>query len=400
MSASVRRRRDWRTMPTFSRPPRAARGRGAACRRCTRVLHVDADEDAPRRRVRDDGREERAAEVEVELEPERRELDARRSRRAGPRRSRRARRGRRPRSPRASSAPCTSSPSTSTVASFPSAFRPATVARARRRASAPRCTAPTAAARPPGARPGGAEREPDPRRALHFDSTRTAAAAISSSPPRESASAPMPRGSRSGCIGPCRRVVIMGAGGATSTTSTSSSARTRPCGSPPSRRRRSPGSTTACTRASLAGPLYPTGIPIRPEEELAEIVRAEDVDDGRALVLRPPARRRHAQGVARPRRRRRLHAARAGGDDARGVEAGRRGHRGPHGLRQEPDEPADRLGCSSPPACASALVRHPMPYGDLEAMRVQRFTTLEEIDAAHPDARGARGVRDPGLAWG
>jgi predicted GTPase len=31
-----------------------------------------------------------------------------------------------------------------------------------------------------------------------------------------------------------------------------------------------------------------------------------------------------------------------------------------------------------------ALVRHPMPYGDLEAMRVQRFATLEEIDASKP----------------
>jgi predicted GTPase len=31
-----------------------------------------------------------------------------------------------------------------------------------------------------------------------------------------------------------------------------------------------------------------------------------------------------------------------------------------------------------------ALVRHPMPYGDLEAMAVQRFTTLAEIDASHP----------------
>ncbi len=31
-----------------------------------------------------------------------------------------------------------------------------------------------------------------------------------------------------------------------------------------------------------------------------------------------------------------------------------------------------------------ALVRHPMPYGDLEAMRVQRFGTLEDIDAASP----------------
>src|SRR3990172_8823808 len=29
---------------------------------------------------------------------------------------------------------------------------------------------------------------------------------------------------------------------------------------------------------SLAGPLYPAGIPIRPEEELVEIVRTENVD--------------------------------------------------------------------------------------------------------------------------
>ena len=31
-----------------------------------------------------------------------------------------------------------------------------------------------------------------------------------------------------------------------------------------------------------------------------------------------------------------------------------------------------------------ALVRHPMPYGDLVAMRVQRFTTLADIDRSHP----------------
>ena len=31
-----------------------------------------------------------------------------------------------------------------------------------------------------------------------------------------------------------------------------------------------------------------------------------------------------------------------------------------------------------------ALVRHPMPYGDLEAMRVQRFASLADIDSAHP----------------
>jgi predicted GTPase len=31
-----------------------------------------------------------------------------------------------------------------------------------------------------------------------------------------------------------------------------------------------------------------------------------------------------------------------------------------------------------------ALARHPMPYGDLEAMRVQRFETLADIDASNP----------------
>jgi predicted GTPase len=31
-----------------------------------------------------------------------------------------------------------------------------------------------------------------------------------------------------------------------------------------------------------------------------------------------------------------------------------------------------------------ALVRHPMPYGDLEKMRVQRFATIEDIDLSHP----------------
>ena len=31
-----------------------------------------------------------------------------------------------------------------------------------------------------------------------------------------------------------------------------------------------------------------------------------------------------------------------------------------------------------------ALIRHPMPYGELERMRVQRFTSLDEIDASDP----------------
>ena len=33
------------------------------------------------------------------------------------------------------------------------------------------------------------------------------------------------------------------------------------------------------------------------------------------------------------------------------------------------------LGC--------AVIRHPMPYGDLEAQRVQRFATRADLDLAH-----------------
>jgi predicted GTPase len=47
-----------------------------------------------------------------------------------------------------------------------------------------------------------------------------------------------------------------------------------------------------------------------------------------------------------------------------------------------------------------ALVRHPMPYGDLERMRVQRFSTVAEIDAPTPPSRSARSTSDPSSsAW-
>jgi predicted GTPase len=42
-----------------------------------------------------------------------------------------------------------------------------------------------------------------------------------------------------------------------------------------------------------------------------------------------------------------------------------------------------------------ALVRHPMPYGDLEAMRVQRFATLEEIDTSHPTVEEREEYEEP-----
>jgi predicted GTPase len=42
-----------------------------------------------------------------------------------------------------------------------------------------------------------------------------------------------------------------------------------------------------------------------------------------------------------------------------------------------------------------ALVRHPMPYGDLEAMSVQRFATLEDIDASHPTVEEREEYEEP-----
>jgi predicted GTPase len=42
-----------------------------------------------------------------------------------------------------------------------------------------------------------------------------------------------------------------------------------------------------------------------------------------------------------------------------------------------------------------ALVRHPMPYGDLESMRVQRFATLEEIDASNPTVEEREEYEEP-----
>jgi predicted GTPase len=48
----------------------------------------------------------------------------------------------------------------------------------------------------------------------------------------------------------------------------------------------------------------------------------------------------------------------------------------------------------------AALVRHPMPYGDLEAMRLQHFASLADIDASNPRSRSGRSTRSPSArAW-
>lgn len=134
---------------------------------------------------------------------------------------------------------------------------------------------------------------------------------------------------------------------------------------------------------SLAGPLYPEGIPIRPEEDLGHIIRSEGVD----TVVLSYSDLRHEDVMHKASR------VLAAGADFTLL--------GPQATMLEASKPviavtAVRTGCGKSPTSRKigslllgsglhvGLVRHPMPYGDLEAMRVQRFTSLEEIDATHP----------------
>ena len=134
---------------------------------------------------------------------------------------------------------------------------------------------------------------------------------------------------------------------------------------------------------SLAGPLYPDGIPIRPEEDLVDIIRSEGID----TVVLSYSDLRHEDVMHKG------SLVLAAGADFTLL--------GPKATMLEASKPviavtAVRTGCGKSPTSRKigslfldsglrvGLVRHPMPYGDLEAMRVQRFTSLEEIDAAHP----------------
>lgn len=134
---------------------------------------------------------------------------------------------------------------------------------------------------------------------------------------------------------------------------------------------------------SLAGELYPDGIPIVPEAELRELIAREDVDE----VVLAYSDLSH-QAV--------MHKAStvlAAGADFKLL--------GPDATMLESTKPvvavcAVRTGSGKSQTSRRvgailveaglkvALVRHPMPYGDLERMRVQRFATRADIDASNP----------------
>jgi len=135
--------------------------------------------------------------------------------------------------------------------------------------------------------------------------------------------------------------------------------------------------------ASLAGRLYPNGIPIRPEAELHDLIAREHVDD----VVLAYSDLSHIDVMHK------ASMVLAAGADFRLI--------GPDATMLRSTKPvvavcAVRTGCGKSQTSRRvgqvlvdaglrvALVRHPMPYGDLEAMRVQRFASLADIDASHP----------------
>jgi len=131
----------------------------------------------------------------------------------------------------------------------------------------------------------------------------------------------------------------------------------------------------------LAGPGYPKGIPIVPESELKEMVRRESVD----LVVLSYSDLPHSEVMHK--------ASIALAAGASFMLAG------PKATMIRSTKPvvsicAVRTGAGKSPLTKFisrylrehgkrvAIVRHPMPYGDLMAQVVQRFARMEDLDAA------------------
>ena len=131
--------------------------------------------------------------------------------------------------------------------------------------------------------------------------------------------------------------------------------------------------------ASLAGELYPEGIPIHAEEELTELVRKHDVQQ----VVFAYSDVAHADVMHK------ASMALAAGADFRLI--------GPRDSAVKARIPvvavcAVRTGVGKSQTTRrvaeilkeagvrTAVVRHPMPYGDLEKQKVQRFATMADLD--------------------
>jgi predicted GTPase len=133
--------------------------------------------------------------------------------------------------------------------------------------------------------------------------------------------------------------------------------------------------------AQLAGERYPDGIPIVPEEELSELVRRERVDE--VVFAYSDVTHEHVMHVGS--------IALAAGADFRLM--------GPRSTELASKKPvvaicAVRTGAGKSQTTRHvaallraagmrvAVLRHPMPYGDLVKQAVQRFERYEDLDAA------------------
>jgi len=133
--------------------------------------------------------------------------------------------------------------------------------------------------------------------------------------------------------------------------------------------------------AVLAGPLYPEGIAIVPEAELEALIRAQEIEQ----IVFAYSDLAHAEVMHLASR------ALAAGTDFTLL--------GPHRTMITAGVPviavsAVRTGCGKSPVSRwlsrelrnrglrAAVVRHPMPYGDLARQSVQRFATRADLDLA------------------
>ncbi len=133
--------------------------------------------------------------------------------------------------------------------------------------------------------------------------------------------------------------------------------------------------------AELAGEGYPDGIPIRAEDELADIVRSEEIDD--VVFAYSDVTHEHVMHIGS--------IAMAAGADFRLM--------GPRSTQLRASKPvvaicAVRTGSGKSQTTRHvasvlradgkrvAVLRHPMPYGDLTKQAVQRFEHYEDLDAA------------------
>ncbi|MEM2549604.1 MAG: cyclic 2,3-diphosphoglycerate synthase [Nitrososphaerota archaeon] len=130
---------------------------------------------------------------------------------------------------------------------------------------------------------------------------------------------------------------------------------------------------------SLAGPLYPDGIPILPESSLEDILKKNDVD----LVVLAYSDLTHDEVMHKASR------VIASGSDFMLL--------GPKATMLKSNKPvvaitATRTGAGKSTVSRYVIniirdagkrvvvVRHPMPYGDLEKQVVQRFESIEDLD--------------------